>query len=103
MPTPTLAPDKLIGRPVKGDAKAVYRMMEDGRIRFIADWLTFLSIGYSANDPVTIPTAELQSYPVAAPLSRWLTGSPDRGLYFLQNGKRYTITSAAMLATTGGN
>ena len=58
MPTPTLAPDKLIGRPVKGAEKAVFRMMEDGRIRFIADWLTFLAIGYSANDLVTIPISD---------------------------------------------
>lgn len=101
-PSPTPSDTQLIGRPLNGGGAPVYRLMPDGTIRHLSDWLTFISYGYLPQDVVTVSPERLKTFPLAAPLTRWVTGFDDRNLYLLYYGKRYLVTSQQTLAETGG-
>lgn len=102
-PSPTSPlPIRYQGQPIKGSGPAVYRVMEDGTMRHIRDLTTFFAWGYQWGDVVTVADATLADYPLASPLSPWITGFKDGRLYFLDQGRRYVIPDAATLQFTGG-
>ncbi len=104
MPTPTPIPlPKEIGRPMLVGDTAVYRMMEDGRLRHIADMSTYLALGYQPHDVAPVASTRLRGFLLALPLTRWLTGQQDHALYFLDKSQRYQITDLATLHATGGS
>src|SRR5262245_36144563 len=99
--TPAPTSETKVGKALDGGGP-VYRLMADGSIRHIADLSTFFSLGYAPGEVVPTPISELGKYPLATPLTRWITGQQDRRLYYLQNGKRYLIRDAENLRQTGG-
>ncbi len=107
-PAPTITPIQvsLIGRPliaVDNDKdRRVFRLMEDGQLRHISDQTTFVALGYQTADLVRVTTAQLHSYPLGLPLTRWETSYANHTLYLLQNGQRYQLTDFDMLTATGG-
>jgi hypothetical protein len=102
-PTPTLTPDQLIGKPVKGSGPSVYRVMEDGHLRHLLDWATFLAWGYQPGEIVQLSDQAIASYPLGGPLTRWVTGETEHTRYFLRRGQRFPLDDAALLAITGGS
>jgi hypothetical protein len=102
-PSPTATPVHigLVGRPIRAHRADVYRLMEDGKLRHIADPLTYRALAYQPGDLLTVPSEQINAYPLGTPLSRWMTGRQDRALYYLQNGTRYVIGDATMLRRTG--
>jgi hypothetical protein len=99
--TPTTA--SLVGRPLKGSQPAVYRLMENGRLRHIHDWPTYLALGYQPDDMVEVSDEVLANYPLDLPLTRWLTGQSDPAIYFLQEGQRYRVPDIETMETMGGS
>src|SRR5512136_683443 len=97
-PTPSL-----VGRPLKGSQPAIYRLMEDGRLRHIGDWATYLALGYQADSFVQVPDETLAGYALDLPLTRWMTGQADTSLYFLQKGQRYRVSAIETMAAMGGS
>jgi hypothetical protein len=93
----------LIGRPLKGSGPAVYRLMEDGQLRHLSDWATFLAWGYQPGEIIQLSDQDLAAYPIGAPLTRWVTGEADPTPYFLRRTQRYPISDAATLDITGGS
>jgi hypothetical protein len=91
-PTPTLTADQKLWRPLKGDGPSVYRLHPGGVLRSVPDWATFLALGYTPRDVLTVPQAELTAYRLGAPLSRLVTGETDQALYLLHRGQRYPVT-----------
>lgn len=102
-PTLAVSTQDLIGNPIKGSTATVYRLMEDGSIRHISDWATYLALGFEPGDLITISDDELATYPLEAPLTRWVIGETDQSLYLLQNGQRYHIPDAETLNLTGAS
>lgn len=85
------------GQPIKGQGAVVYRLMEDGTLRPVVDWATFLAWGFNPGDIREFPQAVIDNYPLGAPLTRFVTGKADTQLYALYNGKRAILTNAAYL------
>lgn len=102
-PTSTFSAQNAVGKPVKGSTATVYRLMENGELRHINDWITYLSLGYEPGDIVTISDEQLQSFSVGAPITRWVTGKTDTSLYMLYQGKRYEIVDEESFSETGGS
>ena len=101
--TSTIPAAPVIGQPVKSPASgAVYRLMENGHLRHIRDWATFLALGYEPGDILELPSDQLADYPLDPELTRWVTGETDSTRYFLRRGQRYPVPDAATLALTGG-
>jgi hypothetical protein len=101
-PTPAPTAVSLTGRSLKGSQPAVYRLMEDGRLRHIQNWPTYLALGYRPEDIVTVADDTLAAYPLDLPLTRWLTGQTDPALYWLKDGRRYRLPDIETLAALGG-
>ncbi|MBN1217484.1 MAG: hypothetical protein JXM69_01030 [Anaerolineae bacterium] len=93
----------LVGQPLKGSQSAVYRLMENGRLRHIYDWPTYLALGYRPEEVVEVTDEQLTPYPLDLPLTRWLTGQADSGLYLLQQGQRYRAPNPETMEALGGN
>ena len=93
----------LIGKPLKGSQAAVYRLMENGRLRKISDWPTFLALGYHPGEIVQIPDQDLASYPLDSPLTRWLMGQVGSAIYWLKAGQRYRVPDATTTEVMGGD
>ena len=104
LPTPavTLSP-ALVGQPLKGSLPGVYRVMEDGAIRHVVDWPTFLALGYGADHIVDVPDESLAAYPLGQPLTRWLLAASDAQLYWLDAGERFPIPNLDVLHALGGD
>ena len=49
----------LTGQPLKGSQPAIYRLMENGRLRHIGDWPTYLALGYQPDDIIEVSDQEL--------------------------------------------
>lgn len=98
-PTRQAPAEKLL----KGTGPAVYRLMENGQLRHIQDWATFLALGYQPGNIVQLSDQELASYPLGRPLTRWITGQDGGTVYFLLRGKRYPIPDARTMQITGGS
>lgn len=94
-PTPSLSAAQKLWRPLKGDGTSVYRLHPGGEVRSVPDWATFLALGYTPRDVLTVPQAELTGYRLGVPLSRLITGEADQTLYLLHRGHRYPITDPA--------
>ncbi|MBE2193981.1 MAG: hypothetical protein IAE83_07385 [Anaerolinea sp.] len=95
---PTAPPTPVSGEALKGTSASVYRLMDDGSLRHITSWATFLSWGYTPGDIREIPEDALRLHPLAAPLSRFVTGEADSALYALFKGKRYLLKDAPFLS-----
>jgi len=93
----------LVGKPLEGSRGKIYRLMEDGVIRLISDWPTYVAIGYKPNDTIEVLDEELAYYPLGMPLTRWMTGEIDTQLYFLQGGRRYRVPDLETLEVRGGS
>lgn len=91
-----------VGQPLKGSQPAVYRLMENGRIRHIGDWATYLALGYQPDEIIEISDEELAGYPLDLPLTRWLTGPGASTLYFLNEGQRYRVPTVETMTVLGG-
>lgn len=102
--TPTLTPDQLTGRAVKatGDP-AVYLLMDDGTLRHIRDWATFLALGYGPGDVIELPPEALAGYAPGAPITRWVMSERGGPVYFLRRGRRYRLPDETTLTMTGGS
>jgi hypothetical protein len=100
--TATLTPQQLVGRPIKGSGSTVYRLMEDGQIRHIQDWATFLALGYLPGDIVQLPDQDVAGYPLGQPLTRWITDPSRETVYFMLRAKRYAIPDEQTMQITGG-
>jgi len=90
VPTSTPQPGDLI----KGTSSTVYRRMEDGTLRHIRDWATFLAWGFSPASIRTYPQTVINQYVLGAPLTRFVTGQSDTNLYALFNRQRYRLDPA---------
>src|SRR5579862_685732 len=102
-PIPTIQASALIGRPVKDDHHgSVYIFSPDGNLQLIDDLPTFNALGFQIQDIETIPQDQLRSFPASMPLTRWLTGTTDHNLYFIDHDQRYKI-DPQFLASTGGS
>ena len=66
--------------------------------RHIADWQTFLSLGYVAAD--VVPCLRVTSYPEGAPVTRLVKGS-GKDVYLMQNGVRRRIPNMDTLTALG--
>lgn len=99
-PTPTVSP---IGRPFKGSHPAVYRLMENGRLRHITDWATYLGLGYQPDDLTQVSDDELAQLPLDLPLTRWLATQSDPTLYYLEGGRRYRVPNVGTVVVRGGS
>lgn len=95
------ATTSLVGRPLKGSSEAVYRLMEDGRLRHISDWATYLALGYQPENIVQVSDEKLAELPLGLPLTRWLVGSQSP-LYFLEEGQRYRVPDLETMIAMGG-
>jgi hypothetical protein len=93
----------LIGKLLKGSRGETYRLMENGLIRPISDWATYLALGYEADDVITVSDEELAGHPLGLPLTRWMTGGVDTNVYFLIGGKRYRVPDAQTFEAMGGS
>jgi hypothetical protein len=103
-PTATIPAVPVPGQPVKSPASgAVYRLMENGHLRHIRDWATFLALGYEPGDILELPDDQLADYPLDPALTRWVTGETDSTRYFLRRGQRYPVPDALTFALTGGH
>jgi hypothetical protein len=103
-PLETASPEvSLIGRPLKGSQPAIYRLMEDGRLRHIGDWATYLALGYQADSFVQVSDETLAGYTLDLPLTRWMTSQADSPLYFLQKGQRYRVPTIETMEAMGGS
>jgi hypothetical protein len=92
-----------VGKTLKGSHGEIYRLMENGLIRRISDWPTFLALGFQADDLIEVPDKELARYPLGMPLTRWMTGQVDTNVYYLEEGKRYRVPDAETIEVIGGN
>ncbi|MBN1995012.1 MAG: hypothetical protein JW953_20120 [Anaerolineae bacterium] len=102
-PTGTPLPVVLVGRPLKGSGPAIYRLMEDNRLRHIDDWPTYLALGYQPGDVVEVSDETLAGYSFDLPLTRWLTGHTDPTIYLLKEGQRYRVPDVETMEALGGN
>ncbi len=93
----------LLGRPLQGSRPAIYRLMANGQLRHIDDWVTYLALGYTADDIIHLADEELATYPLGPPLTRWLTGQTEPTLYLLQAGQRYRLPNLETMRARGGN
>jgi hypothetical protein len=82
------------------DSPVVYRVMENGERRPIADWATFLAWGFQPGEIVTLSNEEITAMPLGEPLTRWIVSSGD--LYFMLRGERHLISDQATFQLTGG-
>lgn len=102
-PIPTAQPASLIGRPIKDNRHpGVYLFSSDGHVRLIGGLPVFSALMFQFQDIITVPEDQLRAYPSSMPLTRWLTGTQDHSLYFIERGQRYRA-DAPMLSATGGS
>ena len=92
-----------VGRPLKGSDLAIYRLMEDGQLRHIKNWSTYLSLGYQAEDIIAVTDDKLAAYPLGLPLNQWVASPNDPTLYFLHDQIRYRTPNLATLQASGGD
>lgn len=97
-PPPAQRNDQLL---VAQDDIAVYRLMDSGEIRHVRDWAAFVAFAFQFGDVTSVPREQLAEYPIGMPLTRWVTGGSDPGLYVLVNGRRYPVTNPYELAASG--
>lgn len=101
--TATLTPQELTGQTIKGTTAPVYRLMENGELRHIRDWATFLALDFDPLKILELAPEALTPYSLGSPLTRWLAGEQDQTLYFIHNGQRHLISDAQTLQMTGGS
>lgn len=100
-PSPTTLPTATpnpVGRPVKGKSATVYRLMEDGILRPIADWGALLALGYAPGDILNLPQSEIDAHPKGKPLTRLVNGIAHPDYFMLHYGARYPLTAAQVKA-----
>lgn len=105
-PTMTVAPEppsSWVGQPLKGSLPDVYRVMEDGHLRHIADWPTYLSLGYAPESLQQVSDEILAGYELGHPITPWLTGVSDTNLYLLKDGRRHLIPNTEVLTALNGH
>ncbi len=89
--TPTPLPD--VYYPLRGGRSTVYLVMENRTLRAIDSWHTYLALGFTPHEMVTVPDENLADYSFAEPITQFVRGESDPQIYWLLRGTRIPLTS----------